>query len=187
MRYGIYLLLTLLFSGNLFARSNACTSGTGARGYEAGYRLQKNVIRYLWEEKFHSECYELESFISAVNISFDPGNYGGDRYLRCRDEGMVSGLTGAIDEIQDECGHRCVESGSSAGELFAKQYCGVVEQESQAAAEMASQINICETFSTQACKTALLGFVNSKDFCRSRSEQDPAFQDFVDNIACAVR
>lgn len=171
--------LTLFASSAALAqRPQECRTGNGARGYEEGRNLQRNLLQYLWETRF--DCNTLEDFVYAVDVplSSTPST---SAYLRCRDVGIVSGITSMIEEKQSSCAWMCFAQGLDIGETQARIYCRLPQQY-KAMAQMS--IPLCTVATEQACKGALRSYVNN--LCAASAASDPAFEQFVEK-ACDFR
>lgn len=152
-----------------------CTTGSGARGYEEGRNLQRNLLQFLWATRF--DCDTLEDFIYAVDVplSRTPST---SSYLRCRDVGIVHGIRSVIEEKQTACGWMCFDQGLDIGEMQARIYCRLPEPYKR---EAQISLALCTIATEQACKGALRSEVNN--LCPASAASDPLFEEFVEK-AC---
>jgi hypothetical protein len=131
-----------------------CSSASSANFYNQGFSIQKNVVRYLWERNFRSDCTQLESFIDAINLPFgfdQPASPG----LRCRNTGLADGLIEAINDVTDSCTTECLSSGSATGEILGTQVCNASNQKTL------YQLKLCGFTAEQSCRSALVSYVGS--------------------------
>jgi hypothetical protein len=178
----------LISTDALAAPPGSCRSGEGRRGYDQGYQIQARLLRANFKRYF--TCNSLESFIKAVNIEF-PEAMSTDRFLQCRDLGLIDGMNDTIRAIGDECPQRCSDSGGSLGTLAARQYCRIQEVIAEApsfgAPRYPEPIPICTIATEQACRAAFTSVVENDDACSKRSRRDPNFSQQIEDTCGHLR
>ncbi len=150
--------------------SPVCGGGSNLNYFNQGYSIQRNLVHHLWVQNLKLDCTQLDSFIGAVDLPFgfdQPRSPG----LRCRSEGMVEGLMGAINEITDGCTTECTTNGSATGNLLGAQLCNTTQYRA------IMELNICNFVAEQSCRSALVGYVNSH--CPSKADEARNLSDVV--------
>lgn len=169
----VFVAMTALQGDALASRPPECTSGSGLNGYNSGYQLQTNLLRYIWESSY--DCDTLEDYIRAVDVPFDPSS--SSTYLACRNAGIADGIRSSIEYYQTQCVVACAVNGADVGSLNGRIYCGVPVTYS-----LTGELKVCDYVSEQACRGALTSYANS--YCPEKKAADPKFDEFL-GYACA--
>ncbi len=151
-----------------------CQTGSGAQGYNSGYQAQYGVIDHLWTQVHQQDCFSLESFIEAVDVPYF-GTLSSSAFLRCRDQGLIDGISGRVNDIITQCVDESTVNGEEVGIFNGRLYCGVPAQQGYSA--RASALPLASIVASQSCKVALKSYVSQN--CPNKPHADPGYNQFV--------
>lgn len=166
-----------------------CSDGDGLRGYNLGRELESRSLRRNFERFF--TCGSFESFAAAVRVDLEATSTS-DRYLQCRDIGIIHGMNETIREIALNCNLQCSDSGGSIGRRAARQYCGILEIIASpggfAAMTIATPIPTCNLATQSACRAAFTSTVENDPACNAQANADRStFRDALDDACKLLR
>jgi hypothetical protein len=155
-----------LLSESAEARSPRCSSGAAFSGYRSGYSTQKNLLEQIWRSNYHRDCTNLERFVRAIDVPFNPHSISPS--LACRNEGIAEATQEVISDVTEECANECAQNGADIGALRGRIFCNVTRYY----APLAQPLKLCSFAARQACTTSLDGYV--ADNCPGSRDEDPA-------------